>query len=121
MVLVGRAFLKSLVPSFQIRQGRAFYIHGVPAADRTAHRNIGDGGRRAVHIITAVQLIVQQGPQLPGLFNGGVDGVHVAVREGVGKVEQDVIFDWVADAPVAVAAEEIEALVLDLERAEAGA
>ena len=52
---------------------------------------------------------------------GEAGGVHVAVQEGVGIVEDDVIFDWVVDAPFAVAAEEIEALVQDAGRGEAKA
>ena len=41
--------------------------------------------------------------------------------EGVGIVEDDVIFDWVRDAPVAVTAAELESLVLDGGRSEAKA
>ena len=44
---------------------------------------------------------------------GGSDGVRVTAHEGVGIVEDDVIFDWVRDAPIAVTAAELEALVLN--------
>ena len=44
---------------------------------------------------------------------GGADGVRVEVQEGVGIVEDDVIFDWVRDAPTVVTVEEIEKLLLD--------
>jgi hypothetical protein len=52
---------------------------------------------------------------------GGSDGVRVTAGEGVGIVEDDVIFDWVRDAPVAVTAAELESLVLDGGRSEAKA
>jgi len=52
---------------------------------------------------------------------GGSDGVRVTAHEGVGIVEDDVIFDWVRDAPIAVTAAELEALVLDGGQSEAKA
>jgi hypothetical protein len=52
---------------------------------------------------------------------GEADGVRAIVQEGVGIVEDHVIFDWVRDAPVAVTAAEIEALVLKGGRSEARA
>ena len=52
---------------------------------------------------------------------GQADGLRVAVHEGVGKVEDDVIFDWLPDEPIDVKAEEIEALVTNARQGEASA
>jgi hypothetical protein len=50
---------------------------------------------------------------------GQADGLHVAVQEGVGKVEDDVIFDWLQGEPVAVQPNEIDALLSSTKRDEA--
>jgi hypothetical protein len=52
---------------------------------------------------------------------GQADGLHIAVHEGVGKVEDDVIFDWLPDQPVNMKAEEIDALVTSVRQGEASA
>ena len=52
---------------------------------------------------------------------GQADGLHVAVQEGIGKVEDDIIFDWLQGEPVDVKADEIDALVADTRRDEASA
>lgn len=49
---------------------------------------------------------------------GQADGLHVAVHEGVGKVEDDVIFDWLPDEPIGMKTEDIEALVTKTKRIE---
>ena len=49
---------------------------------------------------------------------GQADGLHVAVHEGVGKVEDDVIFDWLPDEPVGMKTEDIEALVTKAKQGE---
>ena len=48
-------------------------------------------------------------------------GLHVAVQEGVGKVEDDIIFDWLEGEPIDVKADEIEALVADSKRVQVSA
>jgi hypothetical protein len=52
---------------------------------------------------------------------GEASGLHVAVQQGVGRVEDDVIFDWLADQPVDVKADEIDALVAEAGSSEASA
>jgi hypothetical protein len=52
---------------------------------------------------------------------GQADGLHVAVQEGIGKVEDDIIFDWLQGEPVDVKADEIDALVADTRRDQASA
>jgi hypothetical protein len=48
-------------------------------------------------------------------------GLHVAVQEGVGKVEDDIIFDWLEGEPIDVKADEIDALVADSKRVQVSA
>ena len=52
---------------------------------------------------------------------GQAEGLHLTVQEGVGKVEEDVIFDWLPDEPADVKADEIEAIVSSTGRDEARA
>ena len=52
---------------------------------------------------------------------GQDDGLHVAVQEGVGRVEDDVIFDWLPNEPIGVKADEIDALVIGTGQGEAKA
>jgi hypothetical protein len=63
---------------------------------------------------TVVEIEIQGQP-------GPSGGLHVAVQEGVGKVEDDVIFDWLADEAIGVNADEIDALVTGTKQAEASA
>jgi hypothetical protein len=63
-------------------------------------RNPADRRRTVIEIAMAAQ----------------ADGLHVAVQEGVGKVEDDIIFDWLEGEPIDVKADEIDALVADSKR-----
>ncbi len=49
-------------------------------------------------------------------MTGQAGGLHVVVQEGLGKVEDDMIFKWLPDEPVAVKAYEIDALATDTQQ-----
>ncbi len=52
---------------------------------------------------------------------GPAGGLRVAVQEGVGKVEDDVLFGWLSDEAIGVNADEIDALVAGTRQGEASA
>jgi len=54
-------------------------------------------------------------------MEGHGDGLRVEVREGVGQVEEDVIYRWVEGAPVEIEANDIDELVANTDRSEARA
>jgi hypothetical protein len=63
---------------------------------------------------TVVEIVMEGQP-------GPTGGLRVAVQEGVGKVEDDVIFGWLPDEAIGVNADEIDALVTGTRQGEASA
>ena len=45
-------------------------------------------------------------------LTGKANGAHVLAREGTGKVENDVVFEWLEGSPLLITEADVEALTL---------